>query len=426
MTTTGHRSILLTPPGAGAIAVIRVVGADPVALVNQAFRPKSGKPLSLGRIDRLRYGHFVDGDEVIDDVVVSVTPWKRDEGTKGRRDGELQSTIDPDVHREQSTIPRAVDISAHGGVRVIERILQTLERLGAPACEPFAALDDVWPIRNWIQREAIEAMCRAKTQRALGFLCRQEGQLPDALRKAAEAFRTDAASAQRDVQDMLARYPAARRLLHGAVVALVGPPNSGKSTLFNRLLGRGAAIVSPTAGTTRDWIAEPIDVDGVPVTLVDTAGGHETDDPLEALAIEAGRLRARDADVRVWVLDSASDDEQAVPPARTAAHPPLIVVHNKCDLLVAENRRTHPGLLISARTGKGMDALLEHVRRTLGAAEFSDAAPCLFTERQARIAREAIALAARDPCDAERLVVDQLIGRDLPVRAAKGAIMSSD
>src|SRR3990172_502709 len=96
----GHRVVVLTPPGAGAIGVVRVVGPDAVSLVNQAFRPVLGGGLSATHGDRLRYGHFVDGEETIDDVIVSFTSVQ----------GQL-----------------AIDISAHGGVRVIERILQTLE-----------------------------------------------------------------------------------------------------------------------------------------------------------------------------------------------------------------------------------------------------------------------------------------------------------
>ncbi len=182
----GHRVVVLTPPGAGAIGVVRLIGPDSVSIVNQAFRPASGGGLSAAQGDRLRYGHFVDGDETIDDVIVSFTSVQ----------GQL-----------------AIDISAHGGVRVIERILQTLERLGASVGEPGEAVGLAWPTGCLIEHEVIEALTHAKTQRAVRFLAWQRANLPAALEAVALLCRSDPAEARRRLTGIAEGNPLASMLV---------------------------------------------------------------------------------------------------------------------------------------------------------------------------------------------------------------------
>jgi tRNA modification GTPase len=379
-----HRSILLTPASAGAIGVVRVVGPDPCTVVNQAFRSKFGKPLSTESVDRLRYGQFVDNAEVIDDVVASVT------ALNGCR--------------------LAVDISAHGGVRIIERILQTLERLGAPACEPFAAIQDVWPARDHIEAEAIEALCRAKTARALRFVAWQRQHLSALLGELAEKVTADQASVRDQLEAVIDRFALARTLLRGAVVAIVGPPNSGKSTLFNCLLGRPAAIVSPTAGTTRDWLAESIELDGIPVTLVDTAGRHEARDALEQLAIEAGRSVAERADVHLLVFDGTQPLPDPLRDAGKTHGIPVVLAANKSDLLARAHHAPDAAALVSAKTGEGVQALVQLLVTSLGFSSWPDEAPSFFTERQVRIARNALSRLRTDPPGTAEAIRRELLG----------------
>jgi len=140
------------------------------------------------------------------------------------------------------------------------------------------------------------------------------------------------------------------RVRDGFEVALVGPPNSGKSTLLNRLAGREAAITSDIAGTTRDVIEVRMDLDGLPVTVLDTAGLRESDDVLEGIGIERGRARAEKADVRVHLLDSAPD--QSVKNVDGLD----IFLKSKSDLANDESERAISGL-----TGLGVDRLLEQI-----------------------------------------------------------------
>ncbi|TNC48160.1 tRNA uridine-5-carboxymethylaminomethyl(34) synthesis GTPase MnmE [Rubellimicrobium rubrum] len=143
----------------------------------------------------------------------------------------------------------------------------------------------------------------------------------------------------------------AERLREGFEVAIVGAPNVGKSTLLNRLAGREAAITSEIAGTTRDVIEVRMDLSGLPVTLIDTAGLREAQDPIEAIGIERARARAAMADLRVHLHLAG---ETAPEPG-----PDDLVVLAKADLA------TGPGLAISGRTGDGIDALVAEIGRRL-------------------------------------------------------------
>src|SRR5215813_5146760 len=129
-----------------------------------------------------------------------------------------------------------------------------------------------------------------------------------------------------EVQQVLAAQGHAERLRDGLVVAIAGPPNVGKSTLINQLARREVAIVSPHAGTTRDVIEVQLDLDGYPVTVIDTAGIRETDDPVEQEGVRRARARAADADLVLWLADG---DEAEV---EQSGSTPVWLVHNKIDL----------------------------------------------------------------------------------------------
>ncbi|RQP06082.1 MAG: tRNA uridine-5-carboxymethylaminomethyl(34) synthesis GTPase MnmE [Paracoccus sp. BP8] len=150
-----------------------------------------------------------------------------------------------------------------------------------------------------------------------------------------------------DIRQMLASYPATERLRQGYEVAIIGPPNAGKSTLLNRIGQRDIALVSEIAGTTRDILELRADLRGLPVTFLDTAGLRESDDPVEAMGVARALKRAAEADLRIHLsVDGIATD---------AVKEDDIVLRSKADL------GQGPGLAISARTGEGVAELLDMV-----------------------------------------------------------------
>ena len=228
---------------------------------------------------------------------------------------------------------------------------------------------------TWRQR-LIQAL--ALVEAAIDFS--DEADVPDNLLAPALA---SARELEAEIAGALADSRAGERLREGLVVAIAGPPNAGKSTLLNRIARREAAIVSPYAGTTRDVIEVHLDLNGWPVTLLDTAGIRETDDPVELEGVRRARERAAAADLVLWVVDGGeadspavipgreqgertrnpetssgppsgfrvpasgrprNDDESPARPDRSASGPPIWLIRNKIDLVDEQKRRNEPKL----------------------------------------------------------------------------------
>jgi tRNA modification GTPase len=230
-----------------------------------------------------------------------------------------------------------------------------------------------------------------KTIRSARFAARLRQQLAREISELAKRATCDPVPVRVVLEAMLAAYPAARTLLHGATVALIGPPNSGKSTLFNRLLGRDLAITSPVPGTTRDWITGSVEFEGVPVTLLDTAGRRESADPMETLAIVTGVAKSSEADIVLLVFDGAralSELDRRLIEA-CSARAPFLIVANKADLETRWDPNAHApgqGLVVSATEGTGCDVVVGRILQSLGLSRSTDPWPCVFTQRQAQIA----------------------------------------
>ncbi|MCE3257723.1 MAG: tRNA modification GTPase trmE, partial [Nitrobacter vulgaris] len=193
-----------------------------------------------------------------------------------------------------------------------------------------------------------------------------EGDVPeDLLKPAMEKI----AQLRREIEQTLATSAQSERLRDGLTVAITGPPNAGKSTLLNRLACREAAIVSPHAGTTRDIIEVYLDLDGYPVTLIDTAGIRETDDPVEQEGVRRARDRAASADLVLWLsADHSAEPDESIINGEVS----LWLIRNKIDLSSPENDGANPGqaetkmwpstpmrqFRISAARGDGVDELV--------------------------------------------------------------------
>jgi len=233
-----------------------------------------------------------------------------------------------------------------------------------------------------------------------------------------------ALSAARTLRDeitaVLADERRGERLREGLVVALAGPPNAGKSSVLNRLARRSVAIVSPFAGTTRDVIEIHLDLDGCPVTVLDTAGLRPSDDPVEQEGMRRARERASAADLVLWVVEATSEPGQVTTVGKEEfPRTEKWIIRNKTDLIDAEKNyesssKTPGGLSfsISAKTGEGFEkllsALLAWARDNFGSAE-----PALVTRaRQRQALEETLAALARalaePPNGREDIVAEEL------------------
>jgi tRNA modification GTPase len=192
-----------------------------------------------------------------------------------------------------------------------------------------------------------------------------------------------AASLRDEIAAALAGAARGEQLRDGLVIAIAGPTNAGKSTLLNRIARRDAAIVSPIAGTTRDVIEVHLDLGGYPVTVVDTAGIRDSDDPVEQEGVRRARERAADADLVLWIQDVNSPTRFEKP----LGGPPTWIIWNKIDLssnikieeLKNEFELSNTEFYISATTGHGLEPFLGHLARH---------ATCYFGAEPALISRE--------------------------------------
>jgi tRNA modification GTPase len=209
--------------------------------------------------------------------------------------------------------------------------------------------------RDW-RRQIIEAS--ALVEASIDFS--DEGDVPDELIEPALA-RVRVLLAE--IEDVLAVEGRSERLREGFVVAIVGPPNVGKSALMNQLARREVSIVSPQAGTTRDIIELHLDLDGCPVTVIDTAGIRDSEDTVEQEGVRRARARAAEADLRLWLVDAKTtiDGDDGLRAWMDAGQDGFWVVHNKVDDLVMPPGigldRGWPCHQISAATGAGIKEL---------------------------------------------------------------------
>ncbi|MBI2191948.1 MAG: 50S ribosome-binding GTPase [Planctomycetes bacterium] len=387
--------VVLTPPGEGGIGVLQVVGTDAVKVLELVFRGKSdGPPGGPWTPGELRLGRLMDGKDVLDEAMVCVLP------------GD----------------PPAVEIQCHGGQETIRRILRCLEAQGVKLVKPpeWLSLSACRMGLDRIQCEAAEAIPWARSELALSLLLAQhEGALSGFVRDLAGGRVGKA-----EVEALLRRPRWGEVLCCPRRAVLAGPPNAGKSSLFNRLLKEDRVITAESPGTTRDAIAEEVLVRGVPVVLVDTAGLRETEHPVEKLAIEVSVRELAQADLVLFVFDASLPlDEAVLGNYRSVCGrvPQVIPVLNKMDLAGAAARSEGKALLgqrvveVSALAGTGLDALAERVRAAITPPhEYEPGAPAIFTDRQASSLERYRVASGLPAADFERLrgeIFAELLGR---------------
>ena len=332
------RFVELTPPGRGAIATLLVEGPGAWAVVESRFRPARGRCDSRLPFQRLAFGHF--------DLCSG------DPASPG--DDTSQPGEEVVVRRRSES---SVELHCHGGMAAVAAIGRVLAHRG---CQTVS-----W--QQWVSGQPSDAiaaaarlaLAQARTERtALVLLDQYQG----ALRTAVEAVRQslaggDLPSARRQIETLLARAELGRHLTHPWRVVLAGPPNVGKSSLINALVGYQRAIVHPAPGTTRDVLSATTALEGWPVEFRDTAGLRAGGHPVEQAGIALARDELRSGDLVLLVFDAGQTWSAAAETLRRS-QPHALVVHNKCDLPTASGPERAAGVLTSALTGEGLEGLI--------------------------------------------------------------------
>ncbi|MFS8983347.1 tRNA uridine-5-carboxymethylaminomethyl(34) synthesis GTPase MnmE [Streptococcus parasanguinis] len=300
-----------TPLGEGAIGIVRLSGTDSFAIAQRIFK---GKDLASVASHTLNYGHIVDPDknEILDEVMV----------------GAMRS---PKTFTREDII----EINTHGGIAVTNEILQLVIREGARLAEPgeFTKRAFLNGRVDLTQAEAVMDIIRAKTDKAMNIAVKQlDGSLSDLINNTRQEILNTLAQVEVNIdypeyddveeatteiiREKTSEFEAlltnllktARRgkiLREGISTAIIGRPNVGKSSLLNNLLREEKAIVTDIEGTTRDVIEEYVNINGVPLKLVDTAGIRETEDIVEQIGVERSKKALKEADLVLLVLNAS-------------------------------------------------------------------------------------------------------------------------
>ncbi|MBL1225467.1 tRNA uridine-5-carboxymethylaminomethyl(34) synthesis GTPase MnmE [Enterococcus sp. BWR-S5] len=362
-----------TPPGEGAISIVRLSGEDAVAIADKVYQSGT-KALADVPSHTIHYGHIIDpkNEELLDEVMVSVM---RAPKTFTRED--------------------VVEINCHGGIVVVNQLLQLLLREGARLAEPgeFTKRAFLNGRMDLSQAEAVMDLIRAKTDKAMQVALHQlDGNLSGLIRSLRQEILETLAQVEvnidypeyDDVEELTTRLllekaefvkaqiegllttaKQGKILREGLSTAIIGRPNVGKSSLLNHLLQEEKAIVTDIAGTTRDVIEEYVNVRGVPLKLIDTAGIRETEDIVERIGVERSRKALAESDLILLVLNQnealTQEDKQLL--AATEGLKRIILL-NKMDLpsmldkdelrQLAENEEILP---VSVLSSTGMEQL---------------------------------------------------------------------
>jgi small GTP-binding protein len=335
------RAMLLTPPGTAAIAVVRLRGEVVGAFLQKHF----SKVAAAGRCV---HGTLQGDDRVIDDPVIALS----DDG-------------------------KTADINLHGGDWIVRECLDLAKRFGFEIVENCAELLDA---ENCLEREMLAALPLARTEQTIRALLAQ----PELWTKFIQE------TLQNNTPGLEVRVEISRMfedeslwwMLHPPRVAIVGIPNVGKSTLANQLFGQQRSITADLPGTTRDWVGDWANLDGLPIHLLDTPGQRISSDAIEQAAIARSQKEIAQADLVILVLDPT----QPKPPQELllARHPHSLVVINKSDLASWQIR---DAIQTVANRGAGLDRLQTKIRSHF--AHPMNDSPHFWTSRQKTILQKA-------------------------------------
>ncbi|MCD3437446.1 tRNA uridine-5-carboxymethylaminomethyl(34) synthesis GTPase MnmE [Streptococcus equi subsp. zooepidemicus] len=361
-----------TPLGEGAIGIVRLSGTKALDIAKSIFK---GKDLTTVASHTLNYGHIIrpSTGEVIDEVMVSVM-------------------LAPKTFTREDVI----EINTHGGIAVTNDILQLLIKQGARMAEPgeFTKRAFLNGRIDLTQAEAVMDLIRAKTDKAMSIAIKQlDGSLSQLITNTRQEILNTLAQVEvnidypeyDDVEEMttallrdktrefqtlleqlLRTAKRGKILREGLSTAIIGRPNVGKSSLLNTLLREDKAIVTDIAGTTRDVIEEYVNIKGIPLKLVDTAGIRETDDLVEQIGVERSKKALQEADLVLLVLNASEKlTEQDKALLALSQDSNRIILLNKTDLeqVIEKDQLPEEAIPISVLQNQNIDLIEDRINQ---------------------------------------------------------------
>ncbi|MCI7309802.1 MAG: tRNA uridine-5-carboxymethylaminomethyl(34) synthesis GTPase MnmE, partial [Prevotella sp.] len=346
LTSTNTICALSTPAG-GAIGVIRISGSDAIVIAERIFVSNSRKVLSESKAQTLHYGRIVNpqSKEVIDDVIIAL--FKAPHSYTGEN---------------------SVEISCHGSRYIISKLLELLIKEGCVQAQPgeftmrafmngkmdlsqAEAVADLIASTNQASHKMAISQLRGNFSNELGALRNELLNITSLLELEMDfsdheelefANRTEllelAQKIDTKIVSLFRSFETGRAIKQGVPVAIVGKTNVGKSTLLNSLLHEDKAIVSDIHGTTRDVIEDTIDIHGITFRFIDTAGIRSTTDEIETLGIERTYQKMNEAQIIIWLMDTAPEAEEEEIMHQHFTDKRVIQVYNKADLQNTERK----------------------------------------------------------------------------------------
>lgn len=392
-----------TATAPAGIGIIRISGPDALSVAGRVFEGVSGKKPQDQKTFTLRYGHAVRDGEILDEVLVSV----------------MRA---PHSYTGEDT----VEINCHGGVLASTRVLDAVLHAGARPAEPgeFTKRAFLNGRIDLSQSEAVMDIIAAKNERALNNSLKQlSGALSGKIREIRQGILYETARIEAalddpehmsldgytdilddhisrylsDIEKLVRSSDSGILMKEGIKTVIAGKPNAGKSSLLNLLAGEERAIVTDIAGTTRDVLEEQINIRGITLRVLDTAGIREASDQIEKIGVERTRRHLEDADLIICVLDRSSEldenDREILGKTRSGR---AIVLLNKNDLpsvLTEEDIRKMtdaPVLSFSAQTGDGLKKLADEIQEMFSVGKITqDDEVCITTMRHRAALEEA-------------------------------------
>ena len=358
---------IATSLGVGAISIIRVSGPEAIKIVNNIFK---GKDLTKQQTHTITYGHIIENEKIIDEVLISI----------------MKSP-------KSFTTEDTVEINCHGGISTTNKVLELLLNNGCRLAEPgeFTKRAFLNGRIDLIEAEGVMDLINSKTEKARNLAINQlsgtSSELIKKLRKeiveilanievnidypeyddiavlSTQIIKPQITNIIKELKEIIDHSENTKIIKDGIDVLILGRPNVGKSSLLNRLLEEDKAIVTDIEGTTRDIVEGKINLDGIILNIIDTAGIRQTEDVVEKIGVEKSLSLIDKADLVLFLLNNNEDitpeDKNIINQLKNKNH---IIVINKCDLTKKLDLNDNDCVYISAKENIGIDNLKNKIK----------------------------------------------------------------